>query len=111
MHDYQETPWMDRIMIAGIVSVMLAVCWAGIDALNESLPAMATADTVLAARQTMAVPSETAQPAASDRDVVATDVDTVKMFECQQNGQSVMSDRPCSADAAAPASDSGRPKD
>lgn len=111
MHDYRETPWMDRLMTAGIISVMLAVCWAGIDALNESLPAMATADTVLVARQTVAVPSGTAQPAASDRDVVAADVDTVKMFECQQDGQSVLSERPCGADAGTPSQDSGRLQD
>jgi hypothetical protein len=112
MNDYRETPWMDRLMTAGIVSVMLVVGWAGIRNMEKNRPAtMAAADVVEAARQRMAAPPGAAQPVAPNRAVVAADVDTVTMFECQKNGQSVLSERPCGAAAATPRPDNGRLQD
>ena len=112
MHDYQETPWMDRLMTAGIATVMLAVGWAGISGMEKNRPAkMAAVDVVEVARQRMAAPAGVTQAVAPNPAVVAADVDTVTMFECQQNGQSVLSERPCGADAGMPNPDSGRLQD
>lgn len=98
---------MDVVLAVGVVSALMAIGWAGLRLMERPRAVRSAAEIVEEIEHPSTRPAQPDKRREAEA-VVAPSVDVVTVYQCEQNGQKVMSDRPCGPGAVTLTVDASR---